>query len=332
MRREAGFSLIELMVSAVLILIVMIVVTQVFTMQHRTYVVIDGVSEAQQNLRAVSDLIERDIRRAGYMVPPHAAVCGFDRDTGPDTLYVSKTEAIRSVFDLEDENLSLASNKGAPVSGVTPAFNASGNGFSLTLGRLWVDYAPDGDDFAAGEGVIVVSETNEDRPVACGKIMSISGNTLTVNFGSTSTGAVGSNANLIAVPAHVYELIVGTGGAPNRLLRDGRLLASDVEDFQLTYFFDEDGDLVEDGGELFGADTVDWQPWERTPLSTRPDFSSLRALGINVVTVTREDDPNVSYQLGAGQVTGNRLASSLPSGDGKRRRVNSARVRLRNVL
>ena len=331
-RRRAGFSLIELMISASLILVVMVVMTQVFTTQHRTYVVIDEISEAQQNLRAVSELIERDVRRAGYMVPAHAAVCAFDQSTGPDTLYVSKTDEIRSVFDLEDENLSLTADKGAPVTGVTPAFNASGNSFSLTLTRLWVDYAPDGDDFAVSEGVIVVSETNPDRPVACGKITAISGNTLTVDFGATSTGAVGSNANVLAIPAHLYELVEGTGNAPNRLLRNGRLLASDVEDFQLTYFFDEDGDLVEDTNELYGADTVDWQPWELTPTANRPDFSSLVQVGINIVTVTRQDDPNVHYQLGAGQATGNRLASSLPSGDGKRRRVNSTRVRLRNAL
>jgi len=43
------------------------------------------------------------------------------------------------------------------------------------------------------------------------------------------------------------------------------------------------------------------------------------------------NDPNQDYQLGAGQITGNRTAASLPSGDGKRRRIASTRVRLRNV-
>ena len=35
------------------------------------------------------------------MVPGHAAVCAFDQSTGPDTLFVSDADAIRSVFDLE---------------------------------------------------------------------------------------------------------------------------------------------------------------------------------------------------------------------------------------
>lgn len=330
-RREGGFSLIELVISAALILIVMVVVTRAFSTQQKTYIVVDQVSEAQQNLRAVTDLIERDVRRAGYMVPSHAAVCAYDKSDGTDTLFVSKASAIRTVFDLEAEGLSLAADKGAPVSGAGATYNASGNSFSLVLDRLWVDYQPDGSDFAVGEGVIVASERNEDAPVACGKITAISGTTLTVDFGSTSTGAVGSNANVIAVPAHVYEVVLGVGGAPNRLLRNGRLLASDVEDFQLTYYFDENNDLVVDAGEMFGTAGGTAQPWELLPLANRPDFSTLREVGVNVVTVTRTDDPNLDYQMGSGQVTGNRLAATLPSVDGKRRRVSSTRVRVRNV-
>ena len=271
------------------------------------------------------------MRRAGYMVPPHAAVCGYDQTTGPDTFFVSKTDAIRTVFDLEDENLPLTGGKGAPVSGAISTYNAAGNGFTLVLAQKWVDHQPDGDDFAVDEGVIVVSERNEDAPVACGTITAIAGNALTVDFGSTSTGAVGMNANVLAIPAHVYELELGTSGAPNRLRRNGRLLASDVEDFQVTYFFDDDDDLVVDVGEVFGDSGTTAQPWELTPIANRPDFSAIREVVLNIVTVTRSDDPNVGYQVGAGQVTGNRTAGSLPSGDGKRRRVSSTRVRLRNV-
>jgi len=330
-RREAGISLIEVMISAALILIVMVIVTRAFTTTHQTYIVVDQVSEAQQNLRVVADLIERDVRRAGYLVPPHAAVCAWDETTAPDTLFVSNTDALRTIYDLEDdpsnEEPSFDNNKGAPVAGAGATFDASGASFALSLERTWVDYQADGSDFNAGEGVIVMSERDEQEPVACGKILSISGNTLTVNFGDTSTGPVGSFANVLAVPAHVYEVVVGT---PNELHRDGRLLASDVEDFQLTYFFDEDGDLVRDSDELYGTDDGTDRPWELTPASSRPDFSSLREVGINIATVTRSDDPNVHYQLGAGQIMGNR-ASGLPSGDGKRRRVSQTRVRVRNA-
>jgi prepilin-type N-terminal cleavage/methylation domain-containing protein len=331
MRREQGFSLIELMVSAAIMVIVLVGITRVFTVQHQTYVVVDQVAETQQNLRAVADLIERDVRRAGYMVPRQAAVCAYDATTGPDTLYVSNTDLLRTVYDLEDDHEDLSGDYGAPVTGDSSTFDASGSSFSLTLERLWVDVAADGDDFAVGQGVIVVNRSEAASPVACGKIKAIAGKTLTVDFGSTSTGAVGLNADVVAVPAHIYEVQVGAGGAPNKLLRDGQLLASDVEDFQLTYFFDADGDLVVDAGETMAGATDTAQPWELTPSSNRPDFSSLHELTVNVVMATRDEDPNPAYQMGAGQVTGNRTAASLSSADGKRRRVYSSRVRLRNA-
>lgn len=326
--RQDGYSLIELMVTAAILLIVMVGITRAFTTQHQAYIVVDQVTEAQQNLRAVADLVERDVRRAGYMVPPHAAVCAFDRVNAPDILFVSDSDAIRSVYDLEDENISLTPNKGAEVTDDASTWNASGSADTVALAQLWLDHQPDGNDFVVGQGVIVANRAEEDSPVACGTIDEISGNTLTVDFGSTSTGAVGSNADVVAVPAHKYEVIAGT---PNRLQRSGQLLASDVEDFQVTFFFDEDGDLVVDTDEDYGnAGGGTNQPWELTPAINRPDFSSLREVGVNIVTATRDEDPNADYQLGAGQVTGNRDGSTLASVDGKRRRVHSARVRVRN--
>jgi hypothetical protein len=62
------------------------------------------------------------------------------------------------------------------------------------------------------------------------------------------------------------------------------------------------------------------------------DPSKLLEVQLNLVTVTRDDDPNRDWTLGVGQVTGNRTAASLSTGDGKRRRVYTARVRPRNVI
>lgn len=331
LRRNAGFSLIELMISASLILLVMVVVTRTFTVQHKTYTVVDQTSEAQQNLRAISDLIERDVRRSGYMVPGNAGVCAWDRTTGPDTLFVSNTDVLETIFDLEDENEDLDGNFGAPLTGVSSSYTRSGIA-SIGISQTWVDVDDaDGDsvtdvDFAVGAGVILVNRRDTDGLVACGIIATQSSTSLTVDFGSTTFGPAGMNADVVAVPAHVYQLAVGN---PNELRRDGVLVASDVEDFQLTFFFDDDRDGVVDGGEMFGNNGGTAQPWELTPATNRPDFSSLRDVGINIVTVTRTNDPNTDYQIGAGEITGNRT-TGLPTADGKRRRVNSARVQLRN--
>ena len=328
MKRNAGFSLIELMISAAIVLIVMVYVMQAFTVQHKTYVVIDQIAEAQQNLRAISDLIERDVRRSGYMVPIHMALCGWDETDAPDTLFVSKADAIRSLFDLEDANDDLLP-KSAGVNGTTSAWTAGGPSFALALQRLWIDVAADGDDFAIGEGVIVGKKKDTQDSVACGIISGIAGTTLTVDFGDSTAGPVGFNAEVVAVPANVYRLTPPAGNTPGRFRRNGRLIASDVEDFQITYFFDENGNLVVDAGERFGTATGTARPYELTPAANRPDFSSLEEVRLSLVTVTRSDDPNTDYRIGAGQLTGNR-ATGLPSGDGKRRRVSTARVRPRS--
>ena len=67
-RSRGGFSLVEMMVAMALLAVVLAGVFESFTSQKRTHVVVDQTTEAQQNLRAVVDLIERDVRR-----PPRCA-------------------------------------------------------------------------------------------------------------------------------------------------------------------------------------------------------------------------------------------------------------------
>jgi len=293
--------------------------------QQKTYVVVDQVTEAQQNLRAVSSLIERDIRLAGYMVPRHAALCGYDNLNIPDRLYVSNADAIRSVFALEGANEDLSGNYGAPVSGVTAVWTRNGSSASVTLNRLWVDVAADGADFAVNGGVILVNRRDPKADIACGNITALVGNTLTIDLHDTKIGPVGLNADVVAIPAHEYTLT--SGGPTGSLLRDNMLIAQDVEDLQLAYFFDFDDDLEVDAGETFGSAGGTDLAFE----GNASDPSKLLEVQLNLVTVTRDNDPNRDWTLGAGEVTGNRAAGTLSAGDGKRRRVYSARIRLRNA-
>jgi len=330
MHSRDGFTLIELMITAALLLLLLVGITGVFTSQHQAHVVVDQVTQAQQSVRASAQMIARDLRRAGFMVPEHAAACAFDGITEADTLFVSDTDAIRSVFDLETDNEDLRGQFGAPISGEAPGSTLGGSARALTLSRLWVDVAADGDDFAVNRGVIIVDRSRRDSSAACGRISAIAGNTLTVDFGASSH-TVGSNADLVAVPAHVYRLEAGSTPGADRLLRDEQLLTTGVEDFQLTFFFDEDDDRTLDPGEIYSDAGTTAGAWELLPISNRPDFSRLREVGVHLVTVTRDDDPRKAFQQGSAQVRGNRDATSLPTTDGRRRRSSSSRVRLRNT-
>ena len=94
MKRRSGFTLIELMVAMAILLVVVAYLTEMLTRQGRAYTVVDQVTEAQQNLRAIADLLEREVRVTGFMVPEGAAVCGVDQTNGSDVLFVSDADAL----------------------------------------------------------------------------------------------------------------------------------------------------------------------------------------------------------------------------------------------
>ena len=52
-QRAAGFTIIELLISAGILGIVLFFILGTFTVQHQTYVVIDHLSEAQQTATAL---------------------------------------------------------------------------------------------------------------------------------------------------------------------------------------------------------------------------------------------------------------------------------------
>ena len=67
-RASSGFSLVEMVVAVAILGIVIAGVMETFVVQNRAYTVVDETTEAQQNLRAISYLIERDLRSTGFMV------------------------------------------------------------------------------------------------------------------------------------------------------------------------------------------------------------------------------------------------------------------------
>lgn len=368
-RRSAGFSLIELLISLAVLGLISFFLTDLLVRQSRTYTVVDDVTETQQNLRAVTSLLERELRSTGFLVPEGAAICGYDTggsgtpDDGPDVLYVSDADALdpAGITSLTTQAADVLSGYG------------DGDGIeTLTLSSLVVDANPfydlDGDGVADSDflhtttparngGVIVVDRSNPAAGAACGVItdIDVGANTVTVDFnvatapnspgggGAAPNGtALGAGAtDLVAVPAHVYWINPGAAGGPPQLIRDGMVLANDVEDLQLALFYDVDDDGVVDGLDPdftpppthsaveypgSAADNAEYQPgsW---------DNSELREVRVTVVARTRGEDPNVlaNPNLASSVTQGfeNRAAGAVP--DGFRRRSITLTVRPRNV-
>ena len=65
-KKNAGFTLVELMIAMVVSMIVVAAIYSVFRVQRRTYTVQEQVAAMQQNLRAANILLGIDVRMAGY--------------------------------------------------------------------------------------------------------------------------------------------------------------------------------------------------------------------------------------------------------------------------
>ncbi|MCC6642766.1 MAG: PilW family protein [Deltaproteobacteria bacterium] len=320
-RRTAAFSLMELMIALGLMGIIVIYLVQTFTTQQRTYVMVDQVTEAQQNLRAISDLVEREIRLAGFMVDEAGAVCGVDSTSGPDTLFVSDASALDPATAIQPALGARLALGSAPAPGTVT--------LTLGLGDTTIldgqpAYDTNGDsvndsDFHVGGGVIVYDRNNPTRGAACGIVASIPSTTsVRVSFLAPFLGGAAVGAQLVVVPAHVYQVNNNA-----QLLRDGLVLAEDVEDLQIAYFYDADADLAIDAGENPGTPGTPY-------VAFAWDNSSLREIRLNFVVRTRGADP--TFTSGAFQTTENRVAPAVTAQDAQtRRRVHTTTVRVRNV-
>jgi prepilin-type N-terminal cleavage/methylation domain-containing protein len=320
-----GFTIIEMMVAVAILAAVVGGVMQSFVVQNRAYTVVDQTTESQQNLRAISGLLERDLRMTGFMVSEAAVVCGLDNTGGPDAIWVTDSEP------LDPTNQPSAALGALVQTGYTGSI---GSTMSIVIDNAVLDtndgdaldvdayYDNDGDgvadaDFDEGAGVILVDVANPSRGTACGTVIDVvSATTLRVEFVNTIGGG-GSQLRLI--PAIRYEVDVD-----GNLLRNGQPLAGDIDDLQIAYFIDADGnghyDTTPDEyqGSYEASDVYE---------SRNTDHRRLREIRFNVVLRARSEDP--TYVAGFEQATENRAAAGVS--DGFRRRLLTTIVRPRNV-
>jgi prepilin-type N-terminal cleavage/methylation domain-containing protein len=320
LRRASGFTLIEMIVAVGILGIVVVGAMETFVVQNSAYTVVDETTEAQQNLRAISYLIERDLRSTGFMVEEGAAACGIDNTDKPDVLFVTDTEPINP------DKATVAALGATVVAGYTNSVSEK----LLTLGDVVLDReaAPDdayfdtsGDgvpdsDFVVGRGAILVDTANPGRGTACGLVTAVNaaGNQVRVDFQTSITGG----GTLVLIPAIAYSI-----DANATLRRNGMALATDVEDLQVAYFIDgdENGKPKADDSEYPGSGASPGYASKDT------DHSMLREVRFNIVVRSRNTDPRFSE--GFVQATENRGA--VGANDGFRRRVFTSTVRPRNI-
>jgi prepilin-type N-terminal cleavage/methylation domain-containing protein len=312
-RRRSGFTLLELIVSVGLVGTVTAAVTWMLAHQGQTYQVLDQTTEVQQNIRTISDLVERDLRVTGFIVAEAAAFCGQDNANQPDVMFVTDAD-------------SLMPGSGELGAAIISGFDGTGTD-SIQVDSVVLDGAPFYDtdanatpdsDFRIGAGIIVVDPTNPARGASCGVIEDINGgNRIDVDY-ARGGGSIGAGGNLVAIPAHYYAI-----DAQSQLVRDGMVLSDGAEDLQFALFYDldDDGDVdanTEDPGAYGSGLAYQSENW---------DNSTLLEIRFNVVARTAAPDPQ--WASGQFQATENR--APIAGTDNFRRRVFTASVRPRNV-
>lgn len=345
-RRVAGFTLMEMVISMAVLGLVTTYLTAMMIRQGRTYEVVDEVTEAQQNMRAIGDLMEREIRTTGLMVAEAGPICGIDGDlNGNDILVLTDADSVNPITGIANPITQMSAGDGG-IDVATGGYSGSGTD-TLSFTRSTIDGVefydndspPDGvadSDFFSVAGttqhgaVIVADRDNPSRGVQCGQITGVTSTSVTVDwtFGASiaagKVNAISSPTDLVVIPAHYYRV---TGGANSQLIRDGMILADDVEALQVAYFFDEDDNGLASTtvDEWFGVAGAGYQPHVR-------DNGSLREVRVNFVVRTQSQDADVrDGRTAFGQSVQLENGPAAGAADGFRRRVYTRSVRPRNV-
>jgi prepilin-type N-terminal cleavage/methylation domain-containing protein len=221
LKREKGFTLVELLVAMAISGIVIAAVYTAFITQQKSYTIQDQVAEIQQNARVGLDMIAREVRMAGYGQPDWAMNADTDGDgedeqvTDPVTLVGDRITVV-GCFGSAPATLSVA----ASVGNTTLTLQNSGEASRFNT--------------TTKNNIFIGGFENA-------KVTNISGKTLTIDTDPTTSGnqglarsySVGTEVNLVkAVTYYIEENTLrrnentGAGGQP---------LAENIEDLQLTY-------------------------------------------------------------------------------------------------
>jgi prepilin-type N-terminal cleavage/methylation domain-containing protein len=300
LRRRAsanGFTLIELIVALVIVAVVTLQLLAMFSSQQKTSIAEKRVVEIQEDVRLVADMMLTDVRMAGFMVSRVVGLSSVDGGTGgPDAVCVSDP-------GWADASVANANTRFTPTS-LFADLGASAGTVELVTGDMDIDGDGSG-DFAVGGGIILADGAKSH----CARITQISSGD--VDFvPPTPFGFALTTADGRAVPAVIYEL------SGSQLLRNNEILARQLEDLQVEFGVDANGD-----GQIAGTEF----PIHDLDGS---DTSLIRRVRLSVISRTSLEDPSLT---GPGrQAAGNRTAAGAP--DAFRRRRVTVVTAPRNLL
>ena len=269
-RNEQAMTLVELMVAMTVLAAVIGWVLVAFTNQQRSQLDHERVVEAQHEGRLITDLLISDLRLAGFMMPTDAAVASIDGgNAGSDVICMSDPSIIDSTI-LGNQNQRYPGASGAAV---------ANGAASVTVSAGDLDVDGNGtDDFLPNNGIIISDGVN----VHCAQIAPGYAGGAAIGFAPPTTAAF-SGLDTVVVPALFYE-VIGTD-----LSRNGIALSTQVEDIQIEYWIDANGDSVMDAAEFpihdLAGNNLDDLRLARVSVTSRSSRNDSRLAGNNFSAV-----------------------------------------------
>ncbi len=251
----AGFTLVEMMISMVLLVIIMIGVYNLYQSQQDHSLIQEDVVELQQNLRVAMDTITRDMRMSGFLNMDNDPMQGISNNgglNGSDSVTLNKASGFGNYAKIVENDTTENVTAGTNI-----IFTVDSNGiFSVTNPKQLVRIIRP----AEGIEVVVTTYTVEavgTTAAACNpKVDPCLILQPTITFGNTEfrtsdmiarTGIVGTES----YPGTIAYSMVTGGECPagqNCIAKNvngggNEIIASNATDLQLSYI-DDGGNVV----------------------------------------------------------------------------------------
>ena len=285
---QRGFTLIELIISMGIFAVVSLAAFSVLSSSQQSATMNDQTTQIQKNVRLALDLISRDLRMTGYGNPAAGALAGCGQhlnatdnavgaDAGPDSIAVMAVDS---------------------QIGTLNAAMTAGN--QMQVANLSSDVAV---DLAAGKAVLVNLEG-----IFTASVTAAGGTTLTLGTSLSPSMTFPKNTPVLRLSCVTYTVTdkggqvggAGTVYAPYQLLRNAVPIVDGIEDLQLAYALDTDGDgKIDDqagGGALAGTfDCLDFVPNNTACIQGAPP--ALAAGTVTTLPATVNASPTAVRQI-----------------------------------
>ncbi len=257
LKKETGFSLIELLIVVAMLSLVMAAVYSLYLTHQKTAFTQDEVVEVQQNLRIAMDSMTHDIKMAGFLIPATNTPVGVvSSNAGP-----AMTPAGAIILNTSD-GVTLNTASGAK----TYAWIDIDASATTGLGTIQMDSSESVDQFISGDVVVarIIRPQDKSQPGGAANTFIVSNpdraaKTMTLSVGTgVDPGPVFKKGDVIARTTaaaphpNTVAYSLGQGGTcpANQvcLMRDengsgAQVVANNISDFQLRYLLDDNTEV-----------------------------------------------------------------------------------------